>query len=286
MALAGGVACVGLLAPAPAEPQEAAGVDAIPVTAETVLAAAFANRYDVDFVSDIELVMRSDSGSERRRRVQAVAKLIDGRLHSVGRLTTPEYLRGMTILTIENVDRSHDAFVFLPALKKVRRVSTAQKGDAFFGSDVTYEDLERRRVDEFELGPLEAGTVEGEAVYLVDAKRVDSANYARVVFAVAQSDGSILSTRYFKRGDELPYRIVEARRADMARYDGHVLPTRLFVSDAQRRSSTEVVITNLRVNPPIDERVFSLTALEQERKLPEAASLPPSARGREGPALP
>ena len=114
-------------------------------TSETVLDAAFANRYQVNAASNIELVIRSDSGSEQRRHVQFITKMIDGRLHSIARLTKPEYLRGMTILTIEQKKRDHDAFIFLPSLGKVRRVTSAQKDDAFFGSDLVYEDLERRQ---------------------------------------------------------------------------------------------------------------------------------------------
>ena len=109
----------------------------------SVLTAAFANRYEVDAISQIELVMRNGSGEKRSRKVQYITKMIEQRLHSIARLTAPEYLRGMTILIIEQRNRSHDAFVFLPALGKTRRVTTAQTGDAFFGSDLPHEELER-----------------------------------------------------------------------------------------------------------------------------------------------
>jgi hypothetical protein len=82
-------------------------------TAEAVLAAAFANRYEVDLSSKIELVMRDGSGQERRRLFRAVSKIVNDRVHSVGRLVWPEHLRGMTILTIEALDRNHEAFVRL-----------------------------------------------------------------------------------------------------------------------------------------------------------------------------
>ena len=48
------------------------------------------------------------------------------------------FLRPVTILQIEAVGRGHDAFVYLPSLRKVRRFTTSQRGDAFFGTDVTY----------------------------------------------------------------------------------------------------------------------------------------------------
>jgi len=235
----------------------------------SVLSAAFENRYAIDAISRVELVMRNGSGEEQRRKVHYVTKMIKQRLHSIARLTAPEYLRGMTILIIEQRDRSHDAFAYLPSLGKTRRVTTAQKGDAFFGSDLTYEDLERKHIDEFELGELAVAEREGEAVYRIDAALVRKGNYARVEFDVAQSDGAILVTRYYKRQDESPYRILEAPRASMIEQAGHVLPTRLFVRDALRGSSTEVLITAFRINASIPDRIFTVATLEQQRKLPE-----------------
>ncbi len=242
--------------------------DAVPPNAEAILAAAFANRYDVDLTSKVQLVMRNNHGQERRREFQAAYKLIDGRMHSVGRLLWPPYLRGMTILTIEADNRGHDAFVYLPSLGKVRRISTAQRGDSFFGSDVTYEDLERRRIDEYELERMEAGTSNGELVYVISGRSLREFNYARIVFIVSQSDGAILETQHFKRGQETPFRVISAPRGGMVEKDGHVLPTRLTVYNRLRGTSTEVTFENLRINPPIDDHLFSVSSLERDRDLP------------------
>ncbi len=235
----------------------------------SLLTAAFANRYDVDAISRIELVMRDGSGETSSRKLEYVAKRIDGRLHSIARLVAPEYLRGTTILNIEQRDRSHDAFVFLPSLGKARRVGTAQRGDAFFGSDLIYEDLERKRIDEFELGEPELAQRGAEAIYRIGGALVREGIYARIEFDVAQSDGAILETRYYKRGEARPYRVIEAPRSGMLEQAGHVLPTRLLVGDLLRGTSTEVLVTQLRVNPPISDRIFTVATLEQERKLPE-----------------
>ena len=259
------LATLGTTAPS----QDPRGQDADPPTAESLLRTAFANRYEVDLTSKIELLMRDGSGQERRRLFRTASKVIDGRVHSVGRLIWPHHLRGMTILTIEARDRAHDAFVYLPSLGKVRRVSTAQRWDSFLGSDVTYEDLERRRVEEYELTSPEAGELAGERVYRIRARSRRDFSYAEVLFVIAQSDAAILDVRYFKEGESEPYRTVSAPRRFMVELNGHVLPTRMTVHNYARGTTTEVTFENLKVNPPIDQRVFSLVALEQERKLPD-----------------
>ncbi|MEE8163941.1 MAG: outer membrane lipoprotein-sorting protein [Myxococcota bacterium] len=241
--------------------------DAVVPDAKSILAAAFANRYEVDLTSRIELIIRNGHGEERRRVFQAAYKVIDGRVHSLGRLIWPHHLRGMAILTIEAANRSHDAFVFLPSLDRVRRISTAQRGDSFFGSDVTYEDLERRRVDEYEIDGMEASRWQGEAVFLVSARSLKDFSHARVVFVVARSDAAILETRYYKRGQDEAYRLISSPRGQMVAQEGHVLPTRLTVYNRIRGTSTEVIFENLRVNPKLDDRLFSVTMLERDRVL-------------------
>jgi hypothetical protein len=233
-----------------------------------ILAAAFANRYDLDFTASIELVMRDASGAERRRRFRAVTKVIGQRLHSIGRLVWPADLRGMTILTIEASGRGHDAFLYLPSLARVRRITLAQRGDSFLGSDVTFEDLERRRLEEYEIVAARGAAVAGEPVYAIEARPWAAARYERVEFRIARSDLSILETRYYKRGRERPFRVIEAPRAAIVRRAGHAIPTRLRVQDLDRGTGTEVLFSELVVDPPIDDRIFSVDTLATQRALP------------------
>jgi hypothetical protein len=242
--------------------------DATPPSAADILERAFENRYEVDLTSVIDLVTRNDRGQERRRRFHAMSKMIDDRLHSIGRLTEPEYLRGMTVLTIEAKDRAHDAFLYLPSQGRVRRVSTAQRGDAFFGTDVTYEDLERQRAEEYELEPLRSESYAGEEVWIIEGRPLRRYNYARVRFAVAKADLAILEVQYFKRNASDPFRVITSPRASMRTQDGHAVPMRISVKNRASGTITEVVLSDLEINPQIEDRAFSLQALESQRPLP------------------
>jgi len=246
-------------------------VEGLAPKAERVLASAFANQYEVDTTATIELIMRNDSGQERRRHFEAASKLIDDRMHAIGRLVRPEYLRGMTILQIEAEDRGHDAFVYLPSLRKVRRITTSQRGDAFFGTDVTYEDLERRRVDDYEILSAEGREFGGEDAYAIRVRPVRGSTYAEVIFTIALTDHAILEARYFKRGSPEAYRVMTSARAAMTEADGHVLPTELVVENLSKGTTTEVTFRDLRINPEIDDRIFSIRTLEQQKDIPTSS---------------
>jgi hypothetical protein len=244
------------------------GEDAAPASARSVLSAAFDNLYEVNTISRLDLVIRDRSGQERRRTFHTVNKIIDGRLHSIGRLIAPEYLRGMTVMVIEAGGQRHDAFVYLPSLGRVRRVTTAQRGDAFLGSDLTYEDFERQHVDDFELTFAEPQPIGGEPCHVVRGRPRRRFTYEYADFFVARSDDAILESRYYKRGAETPYRVILSPRAFMTNGDDHVLPKRILVRNLVRNTSTEVTVHEIAINPEIDDRLFSAVTLEQKSDLP------------------
>ena len=265
------VACLlGALGLIAASVPAAPGADAASTapSAEEVLDAAFTNRYKIDLVTTIELVMHGRGGQQRKRTIEAVTKVIDGKVNSIGRLVAPEYLRGMTVLMMETEGRGQNAFVYMPSLNRVRRITTAQRGDAFFGSDVTYEDIEQQYVDEFDFDGIEEGELNGEPVYQVHVRPNRRYNYARATFTIAQADSAILQTRYYKRGTDEPYRVIAAPRAHMVDLSGHVLPTRLKVENRMRGTYTDVQLSNLDIERKIPNRIFSVRTLEQKRPLP------------------
>jgi len=236
-------------------------------TGTAILDRAFRQRYDIDLTADIELVMRDRAGREHRRRFAAASKLIDGKLHSVGKIDWPEYLRDMAILTIEADGRSHDAFVYLPSLGRVRRITSAQKGDAFFGTDVTYEDLERRRAGDFRVDAVEEVQHAGEAAWSLRATPVAPLTYAKAEFTVARADFALLEMRYFRAEKAEPFRVVRAEREAMLVSGEHIVPTHFVVENLERETRTEATFRNIAVDPEIDDRLFSVSVLERNPNL-------------------
>ncbi len=250
---------VALAAAASAEEQSA--------SPQAVLEAAFANRFEVDMISEMEIVVRDRGGSEQRRLVQAVSKRIDGRSNSIGRVLEPASLRGLTVLISEVADGGRDTFVYLPALLRARRIAGAQRLDAFLGSDLTYEDFERQRAADFTVEPLPPEVVAGEPCTMLRALPRDERAYASMVVAVAP-DHAILEYRYFKPEAATPYRVIETPRDQMHREGGHLLPTLFAVRHLERGTATDLVLRKLAVNPKIDDRIFSVRTLDQQRPLP------------------
>ena len=51
---------------------------------------------------------------------------------------SPINIRGTAFLTFDYIDKEDDRWLYLPALRKTRRISGSEKGDYFLGTDLTY----------------------------------------------------------------------------------------------------------------------------------------------------
>lgn len=250
-----------------AEPPQGAPIEARESgeLARDLLMRAIAIRYDCDSRARIDLRMRDGRGGERRRRIRTLAKHIDGRMHSIGRLLAPEHLRGVTILSIEAHDRSDDVFFYLPSLERVRRVSMSRRADSFLGSDLTYQDFDRQRAEDYLIDSLAREVVEGEPAHVITTRPRELDAYRRVAFVAAVSDLAILELRYYKAGDAQASRVVRFPRASIRRWGENLIPTRIHVVNTIRGSETDVEISELEINPEIDDRIFSAVTLRTQR---------------------
>ncbi len=241
-------------------------------SAREILRRAFDNLYDFDMTTTLTLLLQNKRGEQSVRRAEMARKRIDGRRHACGRVLDHPWMRGTSLLVIDNQDRSDDHFLFLPDRGRVRRVTNVQRTDSFLGSDLWYEDLERRHPEDYEVASLRWDDFKGEAVFVVSAVPATHSGYARVEFLIARSDFLLLKTSFYKERAERPFKTIEApSRAAVLEEEGHVIPVRLLVINLQRGTQTEASFERLEVNPPISDHLFTSAALESGRPIPGRA---------------
>jgi hypothetical protein len=273
------IACAALCALAAAAllPRLAAAQaeDARPEAPAELLRRAFDRRYGADTHQQMTLRLRSDGREVQRQRIEVVTKMEAGQLRALARFTAPPDLRNTALLVLEQEGRPDDYFLYLPAIDRVRRVSGAQRSDSFMGTDLTYEDLERRRLEEFEDLRAGAGSVGGEPVVVVSARPRIAAGYERVEFAIAPGDAALLETRYFAKAAAAPFKVIRFPRAQLHEEAGFSVPTRIDVANLRKGTETEVTVDELRLNPGVDIRLFTTDALLREAKLDGSGAGPP-----------
>jgi hypothetical protein len=246
-----------------------APADAVPLSAHDILGRALEKRFDMDARASIAVTVTSRGGQRDRKQAELASKRVNGLVQSFGRFTYPEELRGMAMLRLENADRMDDFFAYLPEFKRVRRLATPHRSDLFVGTDATYEDIERRRADDYEVELRPSEVVHDEDVWVVTtAPRYSESGYGRVDYLIAKSDYAILEQRHYRVGAEDAFKVIEAPRSHMRVVEDRIVPMRIIMSDHNHGTHTEVEILDLVVNPELPDSLFTTRALSREQRLP------------------
>ncbi|MCI7311059.1 MAG: outer membrane lipoprotein-sorting protein, partial [Prevotella sp.] len=99
----------------------------------------------------IEMTLIQKNGHKRVRKIESWAMDEGKDTKKIMFFTYPGDVKGTGFLTwdYDNVNKVDDKWLYLPAMKKTRRISgKSSKTDYFMGSDFTYDDMSTRSVDE------------------------------------------------------------------------------------------------------------------------------------------
>ena len=135
--------------------------------------------------SKVTMTLRNKQGQERLRESTTLTRLQGNGIENqrLVRFVTPADVKGTAILLVEHARADDDMWIYLPALKKVRRLVASNKKDSFVGSDFSYGDVIGYTVDRV-TGEQE---VAGEACYVVESVPMSSAVQGNTGYSKRQS---------------------------------------------------------------------------------------------------
>ncbi|MBI2569968.1 MAG: outer membrane lipoprotein-sorting protein [Candidatus Schekmanbacteria bacterium] len=145
-----------------------------------------ANRTN-DARRELTMTLVSNKGSERKRKVVTWRKKLSEELDkTLVRFLSPGDIAGTGLLTIEKEGMDDDQWLYLPALKKTRRISAADRTDSFMGTDFTYEDMSPLKLEEYDYKDKGTEKIEEVVCRVIEMipstdKRRREGGYARTV---------------------------------------------------------------------------------------------------------
>ena len=144
--------------------------------------------------------------------------------------------------------------MWLPAFKKVRRISSKKKGDSFMGSDLSYEDMSNRNMSENEYVRLDDETVNEIECYVLEItpKKEARSTYSKHISWIAK-DGlySVQEKSFDKRGE-----LKKKKEFTFQKTKIYYVIERIIVEDVQKQHTTEVTFSDILVDSDIDEKLF------------------------------
>ena len=104
----------------------------------------------VDNTADVQMTLRDRNGKESVRKMRSWTKEMsnDGD-KSVIMFLKPSDVKGTAMLTHSHKTGGDDQWMYLPAIKRVKRISSANKSGSFMGSEFTYEDLASPEIEKY-----------------------------------------------------------------------------------------------------------------------------------------
>jgi hypothetical protein len=122
-------------------------------------------------VSDANLILIDRNNRERVRDLRLFSLEEDGVTKAVTYFLAPTDVAGTSYLSYDHDQQEDEAWLYLPALKQVRRVAAGDRSNSFMGSDFTYSDLNGTTLDWYQYEILsDSETVDGHDVWLIESR--------------------------------------------------------------------------------------------------------------------
>ncbi len=174
---------------------------------------------------------------------------------SLIKFLAPGDIKGAGFLSIRKADGSTESQLWLPALGRVRRLSSgsSDQDQPFFGSDFTNRDISGFSVGDFSYEL----TGQADSVYTIEAKPLKDLGYEKLVYHIEAGTYIQKSIDYWRAG-----KLVKSQVITWTKVKDYRLPSRIVMS-ASSGSSTELAFSDIKVDEALQDQTFTERFLKQ-----------------------
>lgn len=227
-----------------------------------------ADAYDegfVDFTANMVMTLKNKKGdvSTRQIRIRTLEVTGDGD-KSMSIFDEPADVKGTAMLTYSHGLKPDDQWLYLPAIKRVKRINSRNKSGPFMGSEFAFEDLGSQEVEKYTYKFLREEPCADLQCYVIE--RVPAykySGYTRQHVWLDKEAYRMMKVDYFDRKNE-PLKTLVA--SDYKQYLGkHWRPGRMEMVNHQNGKSTLLEWKNYQFKTGLEERDFRSQTLKRVR---------------------
>jgi hypothetical protein len=244
-----------------------------PAAAETseekgLAIAVEADRRDTGFgntTADMNMILKNRHGEESRRAVRVrVLEMKDDGDKSLSIFDTPADVKGTSLLSYSHKTGADDQWLFLPALKRVKRIASADKSGSFMGSEFAYEDISSQEVEKYTYQYLRDERYEDQDCFVLERYPVDKySGYKRQVVWMDKAEYRPLKVDYYDRKDTLLKTLTfKGYRQYLGKY---WRADEMFMLNHQTGKSTLLQWSQYRFGAGLTEADFTQESLKRAR---------------------
>ncbi len=214
--------------------------------------------------AEMQIILIKKNGDQRERKMVSWAMDEGKDTKKIMFFTYPGDVKGTGFLTwdYDETGKDDDKWLYLPAMKKTRRISGASsKTDYFMGTDFTYDDMGGRNVDEDTHTLLREEMRDGHQCWVVESVPVDTREiYSRKVSWIRQDCDVAVYVEFYDKLSKL-HRVMTV--LDLQQVEGFWTIMKMEMKNVQNGHSTQIVVSNPRYNIEVDKNIFTVTKLEK-----------------------
>ncbi len=219
----------------------------------------------VDMQVTMSMILRNARGDENHRemRLKSLEVPEDGD-KSIMVFDTPPDVQGTGLLTFSHKIEDDDQWLYLPALKRVKRIASKNKSGPFVGSEFAFEDLSSQEVEKYTYKYLRDETINGLDCFVTERYPTDRySGYTRQITWIDKEHYRIQKVDYYDRKNALLKTLTfhnyqqyldQFWRADSMMMVNHV-----------NSKSTELIWKAYNFQTGLSDRDFSKNALQRTR---------------------
>jgi hypothetical protein len=220
----------------------------------------------------LRMEMTDRNGVTRVRETYGYRRYFGAEKRTVLFYSSPTNVKGTGFLTYDYPDaqRDDDQWLYLPALRKVRRISASDRGDYFLGTDFTYEDIKKESkvaLEDYRFETIGTEEVDGHQTYVVEGTPIDDEvarelGYDRVRWRI---DPEIWMSRLAQFWDLNGNALKTVETKDIRPVEGIWTAHRIEARNHKTGHATVFVFSDVDYTRDVPERLFTTATLRRGR---------------------
>lgn len=209
-------------------------------------------------------------GRERVRELASVSKLYDGGATEkrLIRFLAPADVKGTGLLTFDYEDKDDDMWLFMPALRKTRRIVSSEKAKNFMGSEFTYADMTPPILEDFTYSVLaekEQGGIACWEIEMIPANEdvADENGFSKRVVCIGKHDFVLRHALYYDLDGELHKEldVLEIQEVDTVQH--RFRPVHMVMTNLQNDRKSILKVDKIAFSPDVKDEFFTTRYLER-----------------------
>jgi len=213
----------------------------------------------------LQMVLRNRQGDESTRSIRLRILEVNGDGDkSVTIFDSPRDVKGTSFLSFSHIVEADDQWLYLPALKRVKRISSVNKSGPFMGSQFSYEDLASFEVGKYHYRYLRDEMLDGKDTFVVEnVPKYEYSGYTRQLVWIDKARYIPLKVDYYDRKDAL---LKTQRFNNYKQYTGHYWRAHEQIMEHyQNGKVTLLKLAEYKFNTGLSDRDFDKSSLKRVR---------------------